>query len=100
METTSKSYLSLSIYGFRDTTPEYIIHFSDYIGHPVKDMYLLENRRSTPEILDVGNSIIELNKEKVEKSLIPVRSHGEPVFLKGFYEKRLSGSSSLMKSKD
>lgn len=77
-----------AIYGFRDTTPEYIIHFSNYIGHPVKDMYLLENRRSTPEILDVGNSIIALNKEKVEKSLIPVRSYGEPVFLKGFYEKK------------
>lgn len=77
-----------AIYGFRDTTPEYIIHFSDYIGHPVKDMYLLENRRSTPEILDIGNSIIALNTEKVEKSLIPVRAHGEPVFLKGFYEKK------------
>ena len=77
-----------AIYGFRDTTPEYIIHFSDYIGHPVKDMFLLENRRSTPEILDVGNKIIALNEEKIDKSLIPVRPSGKPVFLQGFYTKK------------
>lgn len=77
-----------AIYGFRDTTPEYIIHFDDYIGHEVKDMYLLENRRSTPEILDVGNAIIAKNKEKIEKSLIPVRPSGDPVFLQGFYSKK------------
>lgn len=77
-----------AIYGFRDTTPEYIIHFDQYIGHPVKDMFLLENRRSTPEILDVANQAIDLNKEKIDKSLIAVRPSGKPVFLQGFYAKK------------
>ena len=77
-----------AIYGFRDTTPEYIIHFSDYIGHEVKDMYLLENRRSTPEILDIGNKVIALNTEKIDKSLIPTRESGKPVFLQGFHSKK------------
>lgn len=77
-----------AIYGFRDTTPEYIIHFSDYIGHPVKDMYLLENRRSTPEILEIGNRVIALNTEKIDKALIPVRESGSEVFLQGYYTKK------------
>ncbi len=76
-----------AIYGFRDTTPEYIIHFDRYIGHAVQDMFLLENRRSTPEILDVGNKVVALNKERVEKSLIPTRASGKPVFLQGFFSK-------------
>lgn len=79
---------SQAIYGFRDTTPEYIIHFSDYIGHPVKDMYLLENRRSTPEIINVANRIIDLNEEKIDKRLIPVRNAGEPVILQGYHSKK------------
>lgn len=79
---------SQAIYGFRDTTPEYIIHFDQYIGHPVQDLFLLENRRSTPEILDVSNKLISLNKEKIDKALIPVRPSGSPVFLQGFYSKK------------
>ena len=51
-------------------------------------MYLLENRRSTPEILKVGNAVIALNKERVEKDLIPVRPSGKPVFLQGFHSKK------------
>lgn len=77
-----------AIYSFRDTTPEYIIHFSDYIGHPVKDMYLLENRRSTPQILNVANQLISLNKEKIDKQLIPIRPDGKPVVLEGFHSKK------------
>lgn len=88
IEIASKSYLSLSIYGFRDTTPEYIIHFADYIGQPVKDMYLLENRRSTPQIINVANQVIALNKERIDKDLIPVRADGKPVSLQGFHSRK------------
>lgn len=76
-----------SIYGFRDTTPEYIIHFAQYMNQPVKDMYLLENRRSTPEIIDLANKIIALNENRVIKDLIPMREHGSDVFLQGFHSK-------------
>lgn len=77
-----------AIYGFRDTTPEYIIHFADYIGQPVKDMYLLENRRSTPQIINVANQVIALNKERIDKDLIPVRADGKPVSLQGFHSRK------------
>ena len=76
-----------AIYGFRDTTPEYIIHFEKYMNQPVKDMYLLENRRSTPEIIELANNIIALNKNRVAKDLIPMREHGDKVFLQGFHSK-------------
>lgn len=73
-----------AIYSFRDTTPEYIIHFDQYIGHDVLNLYLLNNRRSTPEIIDLANKVIALNEDRVIKDLIPVREHGKKVFVKGF----------------
>ena len=76
-----------AIYSFRDTTPEFIINFSQYIGAAVKDLFLLENRRSTPEILNLANNLVAINKERVIKDLIPVRESGKPVYLQGFHSK-------------
>ena len=45
---------SQSIYGFRNTTPENILHFFEKIGKVGEDLYLTENRRSTPEILELA----------------------------------------------
>lgn len=73
-----------AIYSFRDTTPEYIINLDKYIGHDVLNLYLLENRRSTPEIIDLANNVIELNQDRVIKDLIPVRESGKKVLVKGF----------------
>lgn len=73
-----------AIYSFRDTTPEYIINLDKYIGHEVLNLYLLENRRSTPEIINLANGVIQLNQNRVLKDLIPVREHGEKVVVKGF----------------
>lgn len=78
---------SQSIFGFRDTSPEYIIHFEDYIGKSVDDIYLLENHRSTPEIIDFANQLNALNKDRVEKDLVATRAHGVPVVVNGFYDK-------------
>lgn len=78
---------SQSIFGFRETSPEFIIHFEDYMGEPIDDIYLLENHRSTPEIIQFANTINAMNVDKVEKDLIATRPHGTPVIVNGFYDK-------------
>ena len=78
---------SQSIFGFRDTSPKFIIHFQDYMGEQVDDIFLLENHRSTPEIIDFANKINSMNIDKVEKDLIATRPHGAPVLVNGFYDK-------------
>ena len=78
---------SQAIFGFRQTSPEYIINFADYMGEPVNDIFLVENHRSTPEIIDFANRINDLNKEKVDKALVATRPSGKPVTVSCFYSK-------------
>lgn len=73
-----------AIYSFRDTSPEYIIHFPEIMGEKVDDISLLENHRSTPEVIDFANKINALNVERVEKDLIATRPNGKPVVVQGF----------------
>ena len=40
---------------------------------------MLENYRSTPEILSVVNSLIAKNTSRIEKDLVPVKGHGHKV---------------------
>lgn len=72
---------SQSIFSFRGTSPEFIIHFFDYftdIPDTDKcDFYLLENHRSTPEILSLANRINERNDERVEKDLVATKNKGK-----------------------
>lgn len=75
---------SQSIFGFRDTSCEYIINFNKYIGREVDDIYLLENHRSTPEIIEFANKINANNYNRVEKDLISTRPSGKPVTVRGF----------------
>lgn len=78
---------SQSIFSFRDTTPEYIVHFFELMGEDGEDFFLLENHRSTPEIIDLANKINALNKEKVDKNLIATRDHGKKPVAKGYFSK-------------
>lgn len=78
---------SQAIFGFRKTSPEYIINFADYMGEPVNDIFLVENHRSTPQIIDFANKINSLNKEKVEKDLIATRPSGAPVTVNCYHSK-------------
>lgn len=73
-----------SIYGFRDTTPEYILRFEQYIGEPVTDIYLTKNYRSTPQICGFASKVVSLNRDKTDKELVPVRPDGMPVIVNGF----------------
>ncbi len=77
-----------AIYSFRDTTPDYIINLEKYLGEPVKELFLLENRRSTPEIIEPANKLIELNEDRVIKDLVPTRDHGKKVSIKGYHDTR------------
>ena len=69
-----------SIYGFRNADIQNILGFErDYPGAKI---YRLEaNYRSTAAILRVANALIENNKQRLEKTLKPVKSAGEPVRL-------------------
>ena len=88
----SKSFKSLmvigdesqAIYSFRGTSPENFIHFDDKMGlEDVEDFSLTVNRRSTPEIVELSNEIISLNRgsHKVMKSYNP---NGEAPKFKDF----------------
>lgn len=65
-----------SIYMFRGTTPKYIIDFYDILGMKGTDFFLLDNHRSTPEIVDLGNKIIANNKHRIPKTVVSVNPHG------------------------
>ena len=78
---------SQSIYSFRGTTPKFIINFFDSLGEEGHDIYMMENHRSTPEIIDFSNKLIAKNTEKVIKELIPVRpSLGKDVEVHQFWK--------------
>lgn len=76
---------SQAIFSFRNTSPEYIINFRKYIGEENDDIYLLENHRCTPEIIDFANQMNEKNHYRVAKNLIATRPSGKPVVVKGFH---------------
>lgn len=78
---------SQSIFGFRGTTPENMLYFKEKTGFPVQELYMVENYRSTKEILGLANSINGLNKNKVDKDLISAKSDitGKVPVVRGFY---------------
>ena len=78
---------SQAIYGFRDTTPEFMIHFFEYLEMEGNEISLIENHRSTPQIVNFANAVNRLNEERVEKDIIPTREPGDSVHVNGFWEK-------------
>ena len=76
---------SQSIYGFRDTSPKFLIDFSSYIGADTEDIDLLENHRSQEKIIDFANEINAMNTKRVMKDLIATRPAGKDVTVKGFF---------------
>lgn len=69
-----------SIYGWRGAHVRNIIEFDqDFIGTLV--FKLQENYRSKEPILKVANSLIEHNRSRLSKELIPTRGSGEEVVI-------------------
>ena len=73
------------IYSFRGSDVNCIIQFEDIMSRvqnrPVKakSIYLVQNYRSTPEILNVSNALIKHNQNRVDKDLITEKLNGDRV---------------------
>ena len=67
-----------TIYTWRGANVKYLLEFDkDFPG--TKTVMMMKNYRSTPEILNVANSLVSKNKNRIEKNLIPVLPSGERV---------------------
>lgn len=64
-----------AIYTWRGANPEYLVDF-DKTHEPCKTIIMNENYRSTPEILNLGNSIIKNNKVRIDKDLFTHNNSG------------------------
>jgi len=78
---------SQSIFSFREACPENIVDFFDKIGEDGEDIYITDNHRSTPQILDFANKLNARNLNRVEKDLIATRPDGKEPIVKGFFKK-------------
>lgn len=79
---------SQSIFAFRGTTPEFMIHFENYFGEGFTDFNLLENHRSTKKIIDLANDTVLLDTTGMSKELIPTKPEGVVPYIDGFYTKK------------
>lgn len=68
------------IYGWRGSEIDYIVDFDKrYPG--ARDFYISENFRSTPEIIKVANSLIQVNQHRLAKQMFTNNPSGElPVY--------------------
>lgn len=78
---------SQSIFGFRHTSPEFIINFGNYFGR-FSDFALVENHRSASSIVDFANTVNNAANEKVDKDLIATRPEGIHPIVQGYYSKK------------
>lgn len=67
-----------TIYSWRGSNIDYIINFDKDFDN-VQDIVVNQNYRSVPSILNVANSLIVNNKNRLEKDLVPVRIDGNKV---------------------
>lgn len=67
-----------TIYTWRGASVRYILDFEKEFPN-VRTIMMMENYRSTPQILAAANSLISKNKNRVKKDLIPTLPDGAPV---------------------
>ena len=67
-----------TIYSWRGAKPELLVNFDQ--DEKTKTIIMNQNYRSTPQILDVANTIIEKNKLRVDKDLFTKNPKGDKVF--------------------
>ena len=74
-----------SIYGFRDANVELIKNFFDMIGETHgTDVRLMENRRSTGNIVDFAATLISFNEDRIDKKPKSTNELGIPVNVEAF----------------
>lgn len=67
-----------TIYTWRGANVKYLLEF-DQAFPGTKTILMMENYRSTPEILAAANSLIDKNVHRVKKALLPTLPSGSPV---------------------
>lgn len=67
-----------TIYTWRGANVRYLLDF-DKAFPRVKTIMMMENYRSTPQILAAANSLIAKNKLRIPKDLLPTLPNGSPV---------------------
>ncbi|MGB8451868.1 MAG: UvrD-helicase domain-containing protein [Anaerocolumna sp.] len=67
-----------TIYSWRGANVEFILNF-DKVFPSVKTIIMNKNYRSTPNIIQASNSLIEKNKRHIDKSLVPIKELDIPV---------------------
>lgn len=76
-----------SIYGFRSANVRLIQDFFDMIGEPGKDISLMENRRSTGQIVKFADAIIANNSDRISKHPVSVKEDGADINVLNFDSK-------------
>ena len=67
-----------TIYTWRGANVRYLLDF--HLAFPgTRTILMMQNYRSTPQILAAVNSLIAKNRDRMEKNLIPTLPDGEPV---------------------
>ncbi len=93
----SKEFVSLLVVGddsqnifesMRHTNNENIINFDQKIGEEIVDFQLMENYRSTPQVIDIANKINARRTVKLDGDLIACREDGSPVEVFAFASQR------------
>ena len=67
-----------TIYTWRGASIRYLQNF-DQEFKPAKTIFMVENYRSTPEILKAANALIDKNRFRIEKQLVPTLPAGATV---------------------
>lgn len=67
-----------TIYTWRGASVRFLLEF-DKVFAPVKTIMMMENYRSTPQILAAANALIAKNKNRIKKELLPTLPDGAPV---------------------
>lgn len=67
-----------TIYTWRGADVRYLLHF-DQVFPGTKTIYLLQNYRSTPQVLAAADALVSQNRSRIEKRLIPTLPDGVPV---------------------
>ena len=67
-----------TIYTWRGADGSYLLDF-DRQFQGARTVFMMENYRSTPQILAAANSLIEKNRKRIQKTLLPKRPDGADV---------------------
>lgn len=65
-----------NIYTWRGSGNRYLLNF-DRDNQPCTTIIMNRNYRSTPQILDVANSLVSVNRDRIKKDLYTMLPHGE-----------------------